>query len=188
MNQLISSSSTHKRLHSTEPDSLIRSIADIPHYNISSLTQLFDAPLRKRQCTQQEIDYQDFINTQELWDEEPSNLSTEHVIFDDRQLGNESSIVKEHSISFLTTPKCVDVKALKNIIWKEILELSKGGVYDRQSCDFQSVLTKLPKVINSHELANISVSFSFVCLLHLANERNLNLTQNNQHTLYITKN
>jgi chromatin segregation and condensation protein Rec8/ScpA/Scc1 (kleisin family) len=43
--------------------------------------------------------------------------------------------------------------------------------------DFQEMLHKLPARMDSKQREQISVPFCFICLLHLCNEKNLELSQ-----------
>ncbi|KAG0195435.1 hypothetical protein BGX33_003352, partial [Mortierella sp. NVP41] len=131
--------------------------------------------------------------------------------------------VKSTSISFSKTAKKVDVKKLKDNIWKEMTQQSlkrqvgrdgldrrrnkkayleggddedtgetgeSGGKDDEQvntedeedygdyikkEQRFTEIIGGLGKVYPEHKLRDISVPFCFICLLHLANEKDLEI-------------
>jgi len=78
------------------------------------------------------------------------------------------------SINYARVSKSVDVKALKHSLWKEISQKSKKNGLER---NFQSVLDAMPTHIPHDMLSSITVPYYFICLLHLANENNLNLKE-----------
>eukprot|EP01130_Rhizamoeba_saxonica_P001062 TRINITY_DN10935_c0_g1_i1.p1 TRINITY_DN10935_c0_g1~~TRINITY_DN10935_c0_g1_i1.p1 ORF type:complete len:633 (+),score=171.15 TRINITY_DN10935_c0_g1_i1:225-1901(+) len=76
----------------------------------------------------------------------------------------------DRKISFARQAKHVDVKSLKNNIWEEVKNINQG--------EFQDILSNLPEHITGTTLSDISVPYCFICLLHLANEKELVLKQN----------
>ncbi|KAG0238912.1 hypothetical protein BGW42_000073 [Actinomortierella wolfii] len=142
------------------------------------------------------------------------------------QLVSQPKRVKANFISFSKTAKKVDVKRLKDNIWKQMssqalkrqarsdasdleerrrkAKLSRmdgvegedgaqqgEAVQDGQEADkeedeeeeyvkkeqkFTEIIGGLHKVYPEHKLKDISVPFCFICLLHLANEKNLSIT------------
>ncbi|KAF9902359.1 hypothetical protein EC991_004991 [Linnemannia zychae] len=125
--------------------------------------------------------------------------------------------VKATSINFSKTAKKVDVKKLKDNIWKEMTQTSlkrqagkddherrrnkkaniEGGAgedddggqdvsgededdegdgeYVKKEQRFTEIIGGLSKVYPEHKLRDISVPFCFICLLHLANEKDLEI-------------
>jgi condensin complex subunit 2 len=125
--------------------------------------------------------------------------------------------VKATSINFSKTAKKVDVKKLKDNIWKEMTQTSlkrqagkddherrrnkkaniEGGAdendndeqdisgedededgdgeYVKKEQRFTDIIGGLSKVYPEHKLRDISVPFCFICLLHLANEKDLEI-------------
>jgi len=65
----------------------------------------------------------------------------------------------------------------------------KGEKHAVIPVSFSTVLDKLPSNISQEALPNISVPYCFICLLHLANEKGLNIAQekNNLTELFISK-
>lgn len=132
------------------------------------------------------------------------------------QLVSQPKRVKATYINYSKTAKKVDVKKLKDNIWKEMTQQSlkrqavgekldrgksrkKANVQDREGdADdedeeeeeaerdagedyvkkeqrFTEIIGGLSKVYPEHKLKEISVPFCFICLLHLANEKNLEI-------------
>ncbi|CAD25158.1 hypothetical protein [Encephalitozoon cuniculi GB-M1] len=69
-------------------------------------------------------------------------------------------------IPFRKTPKKVNIKKLKD----SVLDSVKGG-----STSLLSIFEGIPKVYNGEESKDISVHLCFISLLHLANEKNIQL-------------
>ncbi|KAK3833030.1 MAG: barren protein [Linnemannia elongata] len=139
------------------------------------------------------------------------------------QLVTQPKLVKASSISFSKTAKKVDVKKLKDNIWKEMTQQSlkrqaggrddhdrrknkranieddedeggrnnendeRGGhsadedeegdsEYVKKEQRFTEIIGGLSKMYPEQKLRDISVPFCFICLLHLANEKDLEIT------------
>ncbi len=105
--------------------------------------------------------------------------------------------VERVHIAYAKTAKRVDVKALKDSIWRKVSEpvkdsASSGSNNKKQDKEkdtrtFQAVLNELPRSLPREALADVSVPFAFICLLHLANEHNLELTTDGLQQLSITR-
>ena len=135
------------------------------------------------------------------------------------QLVSEPKRVKSAYISFSKTAKKVDVKKLKDNIWKEMTaqslkrqpgnrddgerkksrkegeeetesdkdaearnegeedddEQDPSGDYVKKEQRFTEIIGGLSKMYPEQKLKDISVPFCFICLLHLANEKNLSI-------------
>ena len=110
--------------------------------------------------------------------------------------------VSKIEIGYARAATKVDVKALKHGMWQQLSEeaaalasasksAAAGAAKKRFSrpagvgepaapaaselCSFQSTMTALTASLPADALPNISVSFCFICLLHLANEQDLAL-------------
>lgn len=92
--------------------------------------------------------------------------------------------------------KRVDVKALKQTIWKELCATTEGdsarsGVHIPANMQiekpFQEVLEQLPLSMSEDVVREVSVPYCFVCLLHLANEKHLSIRQEDMTALFITQ-
>ncbi|EPX71847.1 condensin complex non-SMC subunit Cnd2 [Schizosaccharomyces octosporus yFS286] len=106
-------------------------------------------------------------------------------------------LAKPDSINYAKRAKRVDVKVLKENIWKcldleekNIPEASKSNAESNNDEEpkeeekeepvrtFSSTVSQLENLYGQKELKDISTSFAFICLLHLANENALNLISN----------
>jgi condensin complex subunit 2 len=92
--------------------------------------------------------------------------------------------------------KRVDVKALKQTIWKELCATTVGDsardgvqipVAMTTEKPFQDILEQLPHSMSEDVVREVSVPYCFVCLLHLANEKHLSIRQENMDALFITQ-
>ncbi|CAO1618360.1 unnamed protein product [Sympodiomycopsis kandeliae] len=118
--------------------------------------------------------------------------------------------VKPEYVNYAKKAKRVDVRKLKENIWKELgLEgvaslqetevqpddeslstmedpsqtLSSQGEVEKTTKQFKNVLSGLKKLYPKDKLEEISTSFCFICLLHLANEEGLQLEIGNNGQL-----
>jgi condensin complex subunit 2 len=108
------------------------------------------------------------------------------------------------TINYVKTAKFIDVKALKSNLWSKLQQVeplasvpppapqqSPGGVHDvddesaKNARDFQEALDEIPKSTSAQDMANISIPFCFICLLHLANEKELSLQSNGLSQLLV---
>ncbi|KAI9511591.1 condensin complex subunit 2/barren [Russula earlei] len=101
--------------------------------------------------------------------------------------------VRPEFVNYTKRAKRVDVRKLKENIWKglkiptpdqrqgeaEAMDVdgdTQGGVaYAEEARTFDEVIVGLQRSYPEDKLAEISTSFCFICLLHLANERGLQL-------------
>ncbi|EKM50431.1 uncharacterized protein PHACADRAFT_200373 [Phanerochaete carnosa HHB-10118-sp] len=85
--------------------------------------------------------------------------------------------VRPETVNYAKRAKRVDVRKLKDNIWKN-LDIDTD---DRPATDpaeprgFENVISGLQQSYPKEKLEDISTSFCFICLLHLANERGLKL-------------
>lgn len=77
--------------------------------------------------------------------------------------------VAPSTIQYAQTAKRVDVKALKESLWSAIQKEGVDGV------SFQSVMDDVSRDYPRDKLASVSVSYCFICVLHLCNEHGLTL-------------
>mmetsp|Transcript_26202 Transcript_26202/g.46768 ORF Transcript_26202/g.46768 Transcript_26202/m.46768 type:complete len:539 (+) Transcript_26202:1672-3288(+) len=95
------------------------------------------------------------------------------------------------ALQFVKTSKRVDVKLLKDTIWKDLQPAAQGKenpVKDRKQHTFMEVLTNLPSSLPQTELENLSMHSCFITLLHLANEHNLTFEATNEVDFRIISN
>lgn len=102
--------------------------------------------------------------------------------------------VEEINLAYARVARAVDVKTLKASIWKVMATNVPAGVSPgarRTSAmpsapqNFQDMLEELPKKVPRFEQSNVSVPYCFISLLHLANERGLELQSNGLNDLRI---
>jgi len=99
------------------------------------------------------------------------------------QLVAQPQKVEKIDIHFAKFAKKVDVRQLKDGLWSVIkkgIPANKPHQENSQNSppkvkSFQSAIQEMTKVLPSGDLSNLSVSFCFICLLHLCNEKNLSL-------------
>lgn len=105
-------------------------------------------------------------------------------------------------VNYARTAKRVNVKLLKNNIWN-VLDMETAKEEARQAAEaeeqqpksqepvtmekqmgherkFTEVVKNLRSIYSAHQLADISTSFCFICLLHLANEKGLTIQDNDR--------
>ncbi|BFZ53418.1 hypothetical protein PYCC9005_000441 [Savitreella phatthalungensis] len=91
---------------------------------------------------------------------------------------------KPEYVNFARTAKKVDVHVLKQNLWQK-LDLPTTATPDpatpaetqHEERKFTEVVHALKDVYPANKLGEISTSFCFICLLHLANEEGLEITQ-----------
>jgi hypothetical protein len=92
-------------------------------------------------------------------------------------------------INYAKSAKVVDVRALKETIWEELVEKKEEEESSEGSrgVAFTEILESIPNDVPKEALPDISVPFCFICLLHLANEKGLSIeqTKGNLTELYI---
>ncbi|KAJ2865232.1 hypothetical protein GGH94_002373 [Coemansia aciculifera] len=97
-------------------------------------------------------------------------------------------LIKPLYVNYARRAKRVNVKKLKDNIWREMASVGgeEGDVMTRAALDsaeaklesgqkFSAVVSSLKKVYPREKLEELSISYCFICLLHLANERNLRI-------------
>ncbi|KAG5437526.1 hypothetical protein PCANB_000954 [Pneumocystis canis] len=95
---------------------------------------------------------------------------------------------KPDQLNYAKIAKKVDVKQLKENIWAELKfeNLNKKHALQTTSVKierkFTDVVRGLRKIYSEKEMADISISFCFICLLHLANEKGLVIENNESLT------
>jgi len=96
---------------------------------------------------------------------------------------NQASRVKPVFLNYAKTAKKVDVKRLKTNIWKNLSGVAEEMEQEEKEEPqmridptlFTQVIGSLREVYPEKKMNDISVSFCFICLLHLANEKNLEI-------------
>ncbi|CCH44565.1 Condensin complex subunit 2 [Wickerhamomyces ciferrii] len=85
--------------------------------------------------------------------------------------------VKSEYVNYSKTAKNVNVKYLKDNLW-DAIEVKK----EEPERNFSEVVQDIGKLYPKEEKKDLSTSFFFICLLHLANEHSLDLESNEQLT------
>lgn len=125
-----------------------------------------------------------FQDARETQDDENGPVKTEEqtVKFGSQLLVTPSSARPDY-VKFSRTAKKVDVRRLKTNLWKGLsIDVSKEAEVKKQQSEeqettrFSDVVSTLQDVYPKKQLADISTSFCFICLLHLANEKGLEIT------------
>jgi len=91
----------------------------------------------------------------------------------DGDLIAEPSKVARISVNFDRVSRQLDVKRLKECMWKQLVE--EPVLEEAEHHTFSQVMADVPKVLPPEMKANVSVPYYFICLLHLANEKNLEI-------------
>jgi condensin complex subunit 2 len=98
--------------------------------------------------------------------------------FDAGDLIAEPSKVAKIQVNFDRVARQLDVKRLKECMWKQLTDEPKE---EEEHHTFSQVVSDVPKVIPAEMLPNVSVPYCFICLLHLANEKNLEITDQREN-------
>ena len=75
-----------------------------------------------------------------------------------------------------------DIRSLKNKIWNNY-----ENQFPNDNIDFRNIIAGMSKEMTEDELYSISTPTCFVCMLHLCNEKNLFVNQNDINTFYVEK-
>lgn len=90
------------------------------------------------------------------------------------ELVAEPTKVAKIDVHFERVAKKLDVKALKQSMWGRIEEQEEDKAVDAPKL-FTEVLKDIPKIVPEEMTSTVSVPYCFICLLHLANEKTLEL-------------
>lgn len=159
------------------------------HYDPKMLTQLFTKPkwrisLAKRARLNNESNFQNTSTENNEEDNyfDPPDFGEDQIVIPAPTIDSEMNMVEEPTkveqtkINYVKTAKLVDVKNLKDKIWNEIA-LKKNEKETNPAGNFSEILDSLPQQFSPETLKDISVPYCFICLLHLANEKGLQLKQ-----------
>ena len=165
-------------------------------YNFDKLSQFKLFTISNKTITAKDIDMDLDINQQEKNLEE--NVDRDNPA-DDGDWGdndNQNDIVgfeknndydnfyqneKKAEKNFGRLYRKFDIRTLKKKIWTSYDDMKKEQI------DFKNVVMNMSKEMNEDELFSISTPTCFVCMLHLCNEKNLFIEQNNMNTFYIDR-
>ncbi|KAG2215990.1 hypothetical protein INT46_007050 [Mucor plumbeus] len=79
-------------------------------------------------------------------------------------------------VNYARTAKRVDVKKLKDNLWKVLTANDLDEEKVLGELKFTEIVNNLKKLYSPKTMRDISVPFCFICLLHLANEKDLSIT------------
>ncbi|KAJ3214615.1 hypothetical protein HK099_006783 [Clydaea vesicula] len=97
------------------------------------------------------------------------------------QLVDEPRKTKAQYMKYARVSKKVDVKRLKDNIWKSVetaVDLPNESI--KSECKFSEVVHGLQNFYSEKKIKDISVAFCFICLLHLANEEGFEIQMDEQ--------
>jgi condensin complex subunit 2 len=87
--------------------------------------------------------------------------------------------VEKQYIHYAKTAKRVDVKQLKENLWKTLTFSSEDQAVSERFLGerkFTTLIHQLRYLYSESQFKDISIAFCFICLLHLANEKHLTIT------------
>jgi condensin complex subunit 2 len=111
-------------------------------------------------------------NGQDL-DFDMGSMPTEEKASFGTQLITGGAKVKSEYVNYSKRAKNVNVKQLKDNIWKSI-EVKK----DEPVMQFSDLVNDITRMYPKEQKKDLSTSFCFICLLHLANEHSLTIENN----------
>ncbi|KND02135.1 condensin subunit BRN1 [Spizellomyces punctatus DAOM BR117] len=100
------------------------------------------------------------------------------------QLVDQPKKVKAVPLNYARVAKKVDVKKLKENIWKELTlhqpseQRQSNSLHATGATSFTDIVRGLDNFYPEKKRKDISVAFCFICVLHLANEQNLKVVGN----------
>ncbi|TPX69953.1 hypothetical protein SpCBS45565_g01987 [Spizellomyces sp. 'palustris'] len=100
------------------------------------------------------------------------------------QLVDQPKKVKAVPLNYARVAKKVDVKKLKENIWKELtlhqpsVQVQSNSLHVTEATSFTDIVRGLDDFYPEKKRKDISVAFCFICVLHLANEQNLKVVGN----------
>lgn len=112
---------------------------------------------------------------------EPFDVYNNEELDIGQQLVSEPRLTKILKMNYAKTAKRVDVKLLKENMWKSM------AVNSSTEQKFSNVISSMASYYPPTQLQDLSVSYCFISLLHLANEKNLELKVTASNELLINK-
>lgn len=123
--------------------------------------------------------------------EQQQNTKADNAAVDfNKNLVAEPKFTHVPQLNYARVAKRVDVAKLKSTLWNEFIENGSKGNQQQQTAPvntktFSNLINNLSKSYQSDALAEVSVPYCFICLLHLANEKNLDIQLNDKNDLII---
>lgn len=93
--------------------------------------------------------------------------------------------VRPEYVNYARTAKRVDVKLLKDNMWSKLdVQMQNCSIEEEApgSKKFTEIIGDLEELYPAQQMNDISTSFCFICLLHLANEKGLKIEGNQSFT------
>lgn len=94
-------------------------------------------------------------------------------------------------VNFSKVAKRVDVKLLKDNLWRSIkrdeADEGRGGTPETDTKAFTQIVNTIGGMYRPEEKKDLSTSFCFICLLHLANEHGLSIDATENHDDLVIK-
>ncbi|KAK7205972.1 barren protein [Myxozyma melibiosi] len=147
-------------------------------YMLESQTTRTGADPENSTMVGQDISMYPAGNQTEIRDETEYEFGSQLVLSNNRSY-------KTDFVKYARVAKKVDVKRLKDSLWTklnteefEAAAKSSDRTIDSEEKQFSELVEGLTDMYPSKALADISTSFCFICLLHLANERGLEIDNN----------
>ncbi|KAG6546966.1 hypothetical protein Mapa_011582 [Marchantia paleacea] len=182
--------------HSLTPASLL--LPEDYHFETSSLLKFFLRPStlcfrRKTKISSGRGNSisEDFTTlfTEATWDDDVNDNTnhwgdgnTHSDVDDGFDMVSQPRKIQKIEVNYDKHSKQVDVRVLKQVLWKQLQNGSavldqkdKNEEMDESGLSFQDILKHIPDDCPAAAQEDISVHLCFICLLHLANERNLRL-------------
>ena len=78
-----------------------------------------------------------------------------------------------------------DIRFLKNKIWQSFENIENISKKKNEKIDFKTIVKNMSKDLTNETINNISTPTCFVCMLHLCNEKNLKINQNDDKTFFV---
>ena len=130
----------------------------------------------------------DYVNPENLENQNTSNISSNisgnisgNVDYN-KNLVAAPKFTNALQLNYARVAKRVDVAKLKATLWNEFVEKTSASSKQQQQQPsqqrpntFSNLINNLSKSYPSEALADVSVPYCFICLLHLANEKNLEI-------------
>jgi condensin complex subunit 2 len=133
--------------------------------SVQRLTQLFTRPQNFVKKTGDQRDV--LVNSSQ------GTLPADTEAFFEASAEDKFDAAPSVALQFAKTSKRVDVRLLKDTIWRDLQSAAPGKENFRESQKprtFMSVLSQLPSNLPQSELENLSMHSCFITMLHLANE------------------
>lgn len=143
---------------------------DVEVMNMIKLNPTFRLHIDKPKTPEPEEVDEEWVFDAPLEDEEDHTIPEQQSqLFPEPQSQQTQMEIRRPPRMDIARSKQVDVKKLKENIWDKVTK--------NQEIKFNEVLSTLKQDYSTNQIKDISNPFCFICILHLANEKNLRLEQ-----------